>query len=91
MEFITKRNINLAFYSSLFLKSLDKITKKEAVIPFTDMGMVSDFCQAPRKNQVKNHSPSEVPCVPSMEQVSSVLETAPPSRAHSGQVLSTVH
>lgn len=50
MEFITSRNINLAVYSSLFLRSLDNITKKESVILFTEIGTLSDFCQAPRKS-----------------------------------------
>lgn len=62
MEFITSRNINLAFYSSLFLRSLDNITKKEVCyFSFSNIGVVSGDCQAPRK--MKSHSPADVPSI----------------------------
>lgn len=51
VELISGRNSNLAFYSSRILRSLDNIPRKESVILPTDVGAVSDFCQAPRKNQ----------------------------------------
>lgn len=96
MEFITSRNINLAFYSSLFLRSSDNIAKKkkkkkeESVIAFTAVGMVSNFCQAHWKTKWRSIVLLMSPFL-SMEQIPSVLETGHSSHAHNGKGKKSAH
>lgn len=92
MEFIIRRNINLTFNSSLFLKSSDNIEKKKK--KGTKKGDCYSFywhengqlflLSSQKKNEGKSHSP-EVLSILSMEQISSGLESVHLESEHSGQ------